>query len=521
MSQQRVQPGTPMLAVEAVSKSFGPVRVLNAVSMQVMAGEVHALCGENGAGKSTLVKILMGVLQPDAGAIRFAGEEVAIRTPREGQRQGVALVSQELSLAPDLSVEDNIWLGSNEVPFFHRRAALRARAAAALATLGLPESLLERAAGELSVAEQQLVEIARNLCRSARILILDEPTATLAETDIERLFAALGRLRQEGCAIIYITHRIGEVFRICDCVTVLRNGEVVASRPVAKLSRHDLIELMLGGRLGDVYGAAHPDPTAEVLLKVRDLHVPGKVESLSFDLRKGHIFGIAGQIGSGAPHVVRALAGLVPAARATLTYAGAPFALAGRAEMLRAGFDFITEDRAVDGVFLERPVADNLIATRIRSLARLDLYLDRRTIARAAGAVAAAVSVDRGRVHDEAWTLSGGNQQKLLFGRALRPDRSGPHVLLLNEPTRGVDIGARSELYRLIRSFAAEGAGIVLHSTDLEELIALSDVVLTMFGPKEVRRYEGKEIQETKILIDITHGHAGSGTEAGAEGGAT
>jgi len=505
----------PLLSVRDVSKRFGVIQALQGVSISAEAGSVLGLCGENGAGKSTLVKILMGVHRPDAGSIHLAGEPVVVRSTRQGQELGIALVSQELSLANDLSVEDNIWLGSTKVPFLHRSRALRKRAAAALATLGLDPAIIDRQVGELSLAERQLVEIARNLCRDARLLILDEPTATLSDADIARLFAAIRGLVAQGCAVIYITHRMGEVFDICDRVTVLRNGRVAGSHAVAEIDRGRLIEEMIGRQFDTMYPAGAPPASAgpSIILDVRGLTIPSVVHDISFAVAPGRIVGIAGQIGSGAAEVIRALAGLVPEANATLAWRGRPLRLGSRADMLKAGFAFVSEDRSGEGIFRNLSIRNNLVVTAARALS--PLWLDRvRALDDAASYAAQRVGIDASRLRHLVSQLSGGNQQKVVFGRFL--DRGqidtestgtgrAPGLLLMNEPTRGVDVGARTDLYRLMRDYCRNGFGLVMYSSDLEELLGMSDEVITMYRGRISGRYPGGQGRIGEVLADITH----------------
>ena len=312
-----------VLGVRNVSKSFGAIAALKNVSLQISAGEVRAICGENGAGKSTLGKMLTGVYRPDSGTVTVAGEPHAIATPRHAQELGIAFVAQELSLCPDLSVEDNIWLGSMQVPFLHKRARMRRLARTALTLLGAGHIPLNMPVGRLTMGERQLVEIARMLTRDARVLILDEPTATLSDVEIDRIFAALLALKREGKSVIYITHRLGEVFRICDTVTVLRNGELVGTRPVTGLDRNTLIEMMLGRSFIEMYPEP-PQASGEAALVVEDLCVPGHVERFGMSVPKGKFVCIAGQVGSGAAEVVNALAGLVHDANGRILVHGRP-----------------------------------------------------------------------------------------------------------------------------------------------------------------------------------------------------
>ena len=503
----------PILAVEGVSKHFAGIQALSHVSLEIRSGEVLAICGENGAGKSTLVKILMGIHQPDSGSIFSEGREVEVRSPADGQALGIALVSQELSLAPDLSVADNIWLGSRRVPLFHRRAVLRRRAADTMAMLGFGGDFIDRPVASLTLAERQLVEIARNLCRDARVLILDEPTAMLSDGEIERTFAAIRRLRSQGTAIVYITHRLGEVFTICDAATVLRNGQVVGSAATNELTRERLVEMMIGRQLENMYPPSRRD-SAEPLLAVRDLRIPGVAEDIALTVRCGEIVGIAGQIGSGAADVIRALAGLVPASAGTVQIGGKPVALGSRSRMLAAGVAFISEDRAVEGLFLKREVRENLVASRFGEFSRAGLISWGRLTA-GATRLAARVGIDFKRLRHKAEDLSGGNQQKIAFGRCVDPVRPG--LVLMNEPTRGVDVGARSDIYIIMREFCAQGFGLLMHSTDLEELLGMSDIVLTLYRGRLVATYRHDDADLQRVLADITHANTRAGLASSAQ----
>ena len=491
----------PILAVDGLTKRFGPNEVLKKVSLSLDAQEIRAICGENGAGKSTLVKIITGVHAADAGTVLVDGTLTEIADPHHAQELGIALVAQELSLAPALSVLDNIWLGNREVPLFHRRKELRDRARAALEKVGLEELPLEAPVSRLSIGRRQLVELARMLTRDARVFILDEPTATLSDVEIERIFAALRALKDEGKSVIYITHRLGEVFQICDSVSVLRNGELVGTRRTAEIDRAQLMEMMLGRSLREMYPRYDSRP-GQPMLEVRDLWVPPVVQNFNLTAQRGMVICLAGQVGSGATEVLRALAGLAFDSTGEVGIAGQPVQLRSVMRAQRAKMQFISEDRAGEGVFLRLNVGQNLVATRLGDHSRLGI-LARRGLRATAAKLAAAVGVDRARLRSQADELSGGNQQKVAFGRVIGGDEPG--VLLMNEPTRGVDFGARADIYRLIRQFCDRGYCLVMASSDIEEVLGMADVIVSMYRGRQVATYQRGEADLHRVLADITH----------------
>jgi ABC-type sugar transport system ATPase subunit len=491
-----------LLRAEHLFKSFGAVTALRDVSFSLSPGEIRAVCGENGAGKSTLVKILMGVHRPDSGFIAIDGTARDLRTPEIAQRLGLAMVAQELSLAPHLSVLDNIWLGHAAVPFFHRRRSFRQKAEAALKQLGADHYDLDQPAGSLTIGERQVVEIARLIAREARLLILDEPTASLSDTEIEHIFVALKSLKAAGRAVLYITHRLGEVFDICDSVTVLRNGEHIASQPIKSLDRENLIELMLGRKLENRRAGVQSASTDASVLTVENLAVPGAARNVHFTAPRGKIVCLAGQLGSGAQQILRAIAGLVPGATGTVRINGDSLRLGSVRRALQRNVLFIPEDRAAEGVFPNRSVVDNLTVLRLPYHRRFGV-LNLRRLRASAARLASQVGVDSRRLAANASDLSGGNQQKLLFGRGLDHTDSG--LLLMNEPTRGVDVGSRAEIYQLMRAFCEQGYALVMTSTDIEEIVSIADVVITMFRGRIIARREGREISTHAILSDITH----------------
>jgi ABC-type sugar transport system ATPase subunit len=489
-----------LLSTAKLCKSFAGVRALTDVSFSLAAGEIHAICGENGAGKSTLVKLLMGILQPDDGAIALDGERITLRGPQHAQNVGLGFVAQELSLAPCLSIFDNIWLGDADVPLLHRTARLRERAQSALDALNVGDWDLDRPVGELAIGQRQIVEIARLLARNARVLILDEPTATLTDAEIERILGMLKTLRSQGRSVIYVTHRLGEVFSLCDRVTVLRNGEHVATESVAAITRTQLIELMLGRSAGDMYPPASSREAPAATVTVDQLNVPPQVCDVCLVAPYGKITCIAGQIGSGANVVTRALAGLVEDATGDVRLNGRSLPLGSVSDTMARNVVFLSEDRAAEGLFHQMRVLDNLIAASLPLHARFGV-LAWRSLRQSANRIVDRLGIGRHRLRSAATHLSGGNQQKLLFGRTLRD--AGACVLLMNEPTRGVDVGARADIYRLMRELCDQNFALIIASSDLEEVAGIADIVVTMYRGRTVARYERGAIDIGRILADI------------------
>ncbi|WP_030454051.1 sugar ABC transporter ATP-binding protein [Herbidospora cretacea] len=473
-------------AVEAagIVKNFPGVRALDHVSFTLAAGEVHALVGENGAGKSTLVKVLTGVLRPDAGRLRLRGEEVRFTDPLHARRAGVSAVHQDGNLVPSLSVARNLLLGHeprNRLGLIDL-ARTHARAESLLGTYGLRLDV-RRPLGVFGPGARQLVALVRAVQTDARVVILDEPAASLETAEAEILFAAVDRLRAEGRSVLYVSHRLGEIYRLCDRVTVLRDGRVVHTGPTARLDRLRLVSLMLGRRPSDLaeQGATmvtgpHAAPADAPLLDVTALSREPVLRGVSLAVRPGEVVGLGGLIGSGRSETARAIAGALPLDSGRITVAGLPVRARTVRGAIRAGIGMLPENRAAEGLIPSLSVRENIALAALPRLSRAGIVSERRidrvveTFVRRLGIGAAGPGQPVGE-------LSGGNQQKVLLARWLAMN---PRVLLLDEPTRGIDVGAKAEVQALIDDLAVEGLAVLLISSDLEELVEGSDRVVVL-----------------------------------------
>lgn len=468
---------SPLIEMRDIRKTFPGVCALDGVSLELRRGEVHALVGENGAGKSTLMKILGGVHTPDAGRILLEGRPVAWRGPRHAQEFGIRIVPQELDLFPGLTVAENVFAGHmparGPFRFEDRRTACRiTRDQLARFDLSIDPATPVR---RLSLAQQQVVEISKALTRRARVLILDEPTSSLTDHETRLLFDLIRRLRTEGICVIYISHRLEEIFHIGDRVTVLRDGHHVDTRRVPETGVDEVIRLMVGRRLEDLYGAPHGAPGAEVL-RVERLSGGDRFRGVSFALRKGEILGLAGLMGAGRSEVGLTLFGARARTGGAVYLDGEAVQIRTPGQAMARGLGYVSENRKDDALFPDLSVARNISVSHLDRYARVGLLSGRRECAGAREFVSR-LNIQTPSAEQAAGRLSGGNQQKVILARWLAIK---PRVLIVDEPTRGVDVGAKMEIYALLRRLAGEGVGILLISSELPEVLGLSDRVLVM-----------------------------------------
>jgi rhamnose transport system ATP-binding protein len=488
------------LALTGVSKSFGAVAALRDVHLELFAGEAHALVGENGAGKSTLVKILAGVHAPDAGTMTLDGTPVEFHGPADARAAGVAVIYQEPTLFPDLSVAENIFMGRQPLRAWRRidRVAMRRQAGELFGRLGVRLDP-DRPARGLSIADQQLVEIAKALSFEARILVMDEPTAALSGVEVERLFSVARSLRDAGTAVLFISHRFDEVFALCQRVTVMRDGAWVSTDPAADLTIDQVVRRMVGRDVSSLYPRQETTPR-EVLLDVRGLTSRGAFSDVSFTVRGGEIVALAGLVGAGRSEVVRAVFGIDPYDGGEVYVAGRRLAAGSPTAAIEAGVALVPEDRRQQGLVMELSVQRNATLARRWSLARLGIL--RPAVERAdAAAWTDRLQVKAARLAADVSTLSGGNQQKVVLAKWLS---TNPRVLIVDEPTRGIDVGTKAEVHRLLSQLAADGVAILMISSELPEVLGMADRVLVMHSGRLVREIPRDQASEEAVMFAAT-----------------
>ena len=491
--------GEVILNMTNIHKAFGPVRALRSAAFELRRGEIHALAGENGAGKSTLMHIIDGILQPDGGEILLDGKPVKISSPNAANRLGIGFVHQEIALCPEISVAENMFMsetGQSKSWFMNYRD-LGKRAATILKEIGDIDPASR--AGDLSISQQQIVEIAKALTLDCRILILDEPTAALTETEAQTLFRIMHRLAERGIAIIYISHRMAEIFEHCDRITVMRDGCHIRTENISEISPEQVVNSMVGRVLDKLYPPklAEEEKSSDVILSVRGLNEGKRVFDVDFDLRRGEILGLAGLIGAGRSEIVRAVCRLEGKPKGEVTLRGRPLRLKDYRDSIREGLVYLSEDRKGDGLFLNMSIAANVSALDVGRISNGMGFIERRKEIKRADELGRRLKLRANSVGDAVSTLSGGNQQKVALAKMLSVE---PQVVFLDEPTRGVDVGAKAEIHRQIRELAREGVGVIVISSELPELIGVSDRVLVVREGRIAGEVEGEDMTEEKIM---------------------
>jgi ribose transport system ATP-binding protein len=505
--------------MEGVSKRYGGVRALEKAELSVTAGRIHAILGENGAGKSTLIKIMAGVVAPDEGHMTMEGSDVAFASPAAANRAGIACIFQELSLIPDLTVADNIVISDPPLRFgMIDRKRQRQIAEAALARAGSSDIHPLALVKDLPLSRRQMVEIAKALARKPRILILDEATSALTAADVSKIFAVLKRLRAEGLALLYISHRMQEIAQLADECTVFRNGRNVATYKAGTRSDNEVVEMMIGREYHQVFPAkpvADLSPAAQPVLECRNLTWAERLKDISLKLRAGEVVGLGGLDGQGQRELLLAFFGVLRGLTGEVLVDGRPVAISGPAEAKceRIGMALIPEDRKTEGLMLPMTVRENLSFAALDHLSKRGV-VDRAAEDRLIDDMVRLLGIKTAGVDLPVGSLSGGNQQKVVIAKWLMRK---PRIILLNDPTRGIDVGTKQEMYQLLRKLADSGAAILFYSTDYDELIGCCDRVLVLYDGAIKRELAGADITERALVASALNIHAGqqTGQEAG------
>ncbi len=490
----------PVIELREVAKQFGGIYALRRVDLDLFPGQVHALVGENGAGKSTLVKMLAGVHRPDNGTIKVNGQPTELRSPVQAQALGIAVVHQEPMLFPDLNVAENIYIGRHPLDRFGRIDWRRIyqEVDRLLASLNVPLNAHMPVQG-LSIAEQQLVEIAKALSLDVHVLVLDEPTAALSGREVGELFTIVRALRDRGVAVLFVSHRLEEVFEIADQVTVLRDGTHIISAPVSEMTTEKIIQYMVGRNLTDLFPKGKTD-IGEVVLEARGLTRSGTFENVGFQLHKGEILGFAGLVGAGRTEVARVLFGIDRAESGSILLHGKPVAIRSPQMAMHQGIAYVPEDRHQQGLVMDFSIADNITLSILPQISKLGLLNAgrERTIA---SDYASRLHVRSAGLRQLVKALSGGNQQKVVLGKWLA---TNPEVLILDEPTRGIDVGAKAEVYHIVSDLAADGMAIILISSELPEVLAMSDRILVMHEGHVAGLFMQSQANQENIMFAAT-----------------
>ena len=490
---------TPILEVKNVNKIFGAHHVLRDVSFSVEAGKVHALVGENGAGKSTLMNVIGGIHQPDSGEIILDGTTMSINDPWQARQLGISVVFQELSLTPNMTVAENIFVRRESTRRFGfvNWKRLNQEAQTILDHIGINISPTELV-GNYSVGMQQIIEIAKAISFDAKVIIMDEPTSALSATEVDRLYAIIGELKQRGVAIVFISHKLGEVFRIADEISVLRDGRLVGHVEPESSDQAQIIHLMVGRSISDLYPEKGVDG-GEVILEAKGLSSPPQFQDVSFALRRGEILGFAGLVGSGRTEVARAIFGADRLGSGEIYLDGQSLQVNSPREAIEKGIVYLTEDRKIMGLFLTMMMRENIVAASLGQFANAAGILRHKAIAEKSKSFVELVDIRPKDDRINVINLSGGNQQKALLAKCLS---ANPKVLIADEPTRGVDIGAKAKIHQDLRELANQGVGVIVISSELPEVLGLSDRVAVFREGRIVSVLSGSDISQVNILRD-------------------
>ncbi len=488
----------PLLEIAGIRKSFPGVLALDNVQFKLRAGTVHALMGENGAGKSTLMKIIAGIYVPDQGEIRVKGRPTTMHGPLDALDNGIAMIHQELNLMPFMTVAENIWIRREPIHRFafvdHKE--LNRRTAELFERLAIdidPRTEVR----ELSIASRQMVEIAKAVSFNSDVLIMDEPTSALTETEVAHLFRIIKQLRAQGKGIVYITHKMNELFEIADEVSVFRDGKYIATRASTDVTRDEIIQMMVGREVTQMF-PKEDVPIGDVVMSVKGLSVKGVFHDITFDLRAGEILGLAGLVGSGRSNVAEALFGVVPATSGTIQIKGKPVVVSSPAVAMKHGMAFLTEDRKETGCFLSLDILSNMESAVLseRYVSKLG-FVQSKALEYECNAVAKTLRVKTPDLQETIQNLSGGNQQKVLIGRWLM---TKPRILILDEPTRGIDVGAKAEIHRLVSLLAKDGVAVLMISSEMPEVLGMSDRVMVMHEGRLTGIVDRKDADQVRIM---------------------
>ena len=497
--------GSFILEMRDIVKNFPGVKAVDGVSLKVRPGTVHAVVGENGAGKSTMMKILAGEHTPDSGEIFFEGAKVHIVNTKDALRLGISTIYQELNLVPEMTISENLFLGRETMGgsrVFIDTATMEAETAKHLAEVGLSHYSPRTKLGQLSVSGQQMVEIAKGIHRGAKLIVMDEPTSAITEVEVERLFQLILELKTKNIAFIYISHKLDEVLHISDEVTVLRDGTWVATEPTGEMTQTKLISLMVGRELSHLFPKTHVDLGA-VVFEAKGLRRENVFEDISFSVRQGEILGIAGLMGAGRTEVARAIFGLDPLDGGELLLEGKPFTVRRPWDAISRGIAYVPEDRKLTGLCLGRPILENIGLASLERFAKLGL-LKLRKERTASEEISKKLQTKTHSLDVAVNTLSGGNQQKVVLSKWLIRD---PKVLILDEPTRGIDVGAKAEIHRLMCEFAERGMAVIMISSELPEILGMSDRVIVMHRGRFKGELPRSEATQERIMTIATGGH--------------